>query len=150
MRYYLSSNISPNFNKIKNLLVNKKTEKVFLSFDGLYKINDKDKLLKYKLKTSHIKRTEPILLDKFPDIILYESDVQWVISVDEIMQIPYEHSTIEIIKTIYKLHPKSITNFIVERSNLVNNVYFSSKETIDNFSFKEDIEHFLKLLNCNF
>ncbi|GAG25733.1 unnamed protein product, partial [marine sediment metagenome] len=73
MRYYLSSNISPNFNKIKNLLVNKKTEKVFLSFDGLYKINDKDKLLKYKLRTSHIKRIEPILLDKFPDIILYES-----------------------------------------------------------------------------
>ena len=150
MRYYLSSDISPNFNKIKDLLVNKKTEKLFLSFDGLYKINSKDKLLKYKLRTSHIKRTEPILLDKFPDIILYESDVQWVISVDEIMQIPYEHSTIEIIKTIYKLHPKSITNFIVERSNLVNNVYFSSKETIDNFSFKEDIEHFLKLLNCNF
>ena len=150
MRYYLSSDISPNFNKIKDLLVNKKTEKLFLSFDGLYKINSKDKLLKYKLRTSHIKRTEPILLDKFPDIILYESDVQWVISVDEIMQIPYEHSTIEIIKTIYKLHPKSITNFIVERSNLVNNIYFSSKETIDNFSFKEDIEHFLKLLNCNF
>ena len=146
MRYYLSSDISPNFNKIKDLLVNKKTEKLFLSFDGLYKINSKDKLLKYKLRTSHIKRTEPILLDKFPDIILYESDVQWVVAVDEITQIPYEHSTIEIIKTIYKLHPKSITNFIVERNNLVNNIYFSSKETIDNFSFKEDIEHFLTLL----
>jgi len=146
MRYYLSSNISPNFNKIKDLLVNKKTEKLFLSFDGLHKINNKDKLLKYKLKTSHIKRTEPILLDKFPDIILYESDVQWVSSVDEIMQIPYEHSNIEIIKTIYKLHPKSITNFIVERRNLVNNIYFSSKETIDNFSLKEDIDHFLTLL----
>ena len=146
MRYYLSSNILPNFNKIKDLLVNKKTEKLFLSFDGLHKINNKDKLLKYKLKTSHIKRTEPILLDKFPEIILYQSDVQWVSSVDEIMQIPFEHSTIEIIKTIYKLHPKSITSFIVERRNLVNNIYFSSKETIDNFSLKEDIDHFLTLL----
>jgi hypothetical protein len=74
------------------------------------------------------------------------SKIKWV-KFDTLYNIPIKHQVLDIKIYSYKLHPKSITTFIVEEYNGdVNDYYFESIEAFDNHSLLEDINSFLSLL----
>ena len=141
MRYYTDKDIPNNWSQmlIKQLTETQK-EQWILTHEGLYKyINDV--LHKFKLWLSE---------DESPNIetksIIKPSNINWV-KFDTLYNIPIKHKVLDIKIYSYKLHPKSITTFIVEEYNGdVNDYYFESIESFDNHSLLEDINSFLSLL----
>ena len=141
MRYYTDKDIPNNWSQmlIKQLTETRK-EQWILTHEGLYKyINNV--LHKFKLWLSE---------DEPPNIetksIIKPSTINWV-KFDTLYNIPIKHKVLDIKIYSYKLHPKSITTFIVEEYNGdVNDYYFESIEAFDNHSLLEDINSFLSLL----
>ena len=115
-------------------------EQWILTHEGLYKyINNV--LHKFKLWLSDIES---------PDIetksMIKPSTINWV-KFDTLYNIPIKHQVLDMKIYSYKLHPKSITTFVVEEYNgAVNDYYFESIEAFDNHSLLEDINSFLSLL----
>ena len=141
MRYYTDKDIPNNWSQmlIKQLKETQK-EQWILTHEGLYKyINNV--LHKFKLWLSDIES---------PDIetksMIKPSTINWV-KFDTLYNIPIKHQVLDMKIYSYKLHPKSITTFVVEEYNgAVNDYYFESIEAFDNHSLLEDINSFLSLL----
>ena len=140
MRYYTDKDIPNNWSQmlIKQLMETKK-EQWILTHEGLYKyINNV--LHKFKLWLSD--NEVPIETKS----IIKPSKIKWV-KFDTLYNIPIKHRVHDMKIYSYKLHPKSITTFIVEEYNgNVNDYYFESDEEFDNHSLLEDINSFLSLL----
>ena len=141
MRYYTDKDIPNNWSQmlIKQLMETKK-EQWILTHEGLYKyINNV--LHKFKLWLSD--NEVPIIETKS---IIKPSKIKWV-KFDTLYNIPIKHQVHDMKIYSYKLHPKSITTFIVEEyDGNVNDYYFESDEAFDNHSLLEDINSFLSLL----
>ena len=141
MRYYTDKDIPNNWSQmlIKQLTETQK-EQWILTQEGLYKyINNV--LHKFKLWLSDTE--SPNIETKS---IIKPSNIKWV-KFDTLYNIPIKHKVLDIKIYSYKLHPKSITTFIVEEYNGdVNDYYFESIEAFDNHSLLEDINSFLSLL----
>ena len=141
MRYYTDKDIPNNWSQmlIKQLTETQK-EQWILTHEGLYKyINNV--LHKFKLWLSDTE--SPNIETKS---IIKPSTINWV-KFDTLYNIPIKHKVLDIKIYSYKLHPKSITTFIVEEYNGdVNDYYFESIEAFDNHSLLEDINSFLSLL----
>ena len=141
MRYYTDKDIPNNWSQmlIKQLTETQK-EQWILTHEGLYKyINNV--LHKFKLWLSDTE--SPNIETKS---IIKPSNIHWV-KFDTLYNIPIKHKVLDIKIYSYKLHPKSITTFIVEEYNGdVNDYYFESIEAFDNHSLLEDINSFLSLL----
>jgi len=141
MRYYTDKEIPNNWTQllIKQLTGTQK-EQWILTQEGLYKyINDV--LHKFKLWLSDTE--SPNIETKS---IIKPSNINWV-KFDTLYNIPIKHQVLDIKVYNYKLHPKSITTFVVEEYNGdVNDYYFESIEAFDNHSLLEDINSFLSLL----
>jgi len=140
MRYYTDKDIPNNWSQmlIKQLTKTQK-EQWILTHEGLYKyINNV--LHKFKLWLSD--NESPIETKS----IIKPSKIKWV-KFDTLYNIPIKHQVHDMKIYSYKLHPKSITTFIVEEYNgNVNDYYFESDEEFDNHSLLEDINSFLSLL----
>ena len=140
MRYYTDKDIPNNWSQmlIKQLKETQK-EQWILTHEGLYKyINNV--LHKFKLWLSD--NESPIETKS----MIKPSKIKWV-KFDTLYNIPIKHQVLNIKIYSYKLHPKSITTFIIEEYNGdVNDYYFESIEAFDNHSLLEDINSFLSLL----
>ena len=140
MRYYTDKDIPNNWSQmlIKQLKETQK-EQWILTHEGLYKyINNV--LHKFKLRLSD--NESPIETKS----MIKPSKIKWV-KFDTLYNIPIKHQVLDMKIYSYKLHPKSITTFIVEEYNGdVNDYYFESIEAFDNHSLLEDINSFLSLL----
>ena len=140
MRYYTDKDIPNNWSQmlIKQLKETQK-EQWILTHEGLYKyINNV--LHKFKLRLSD--NESPIETKS----MIKPSKIKWV-KFDTIYNIPIKHQVLNMKIYSYKLHPKSITTFIIEEYNGdVNDYYFESIEAFDNHSLLEDINSFLSLL----
>ena len=141
MRYYTDKDIPNNWSQmlIKQLTETQK-EQWILTYEGLYKyINNV--LHKFKLRLSD--NESPIIETKS---MIKPSKIKWV-KFDTLYNIPIKHQVLNMKIYSYKLHPKSITTFIIEEYNGdVNDYYFESIEAFDNHSLLEDINSFLSLL----
>ena len=140
MRYYTDKDIPNNWSQmlIKQLTETQK-EQWILTHEGLYKyINNV--LHKFKLRLSD--NESPIETKS----MIKPSKIKWV-KFDTLYNIPIKHQVHDMKIYSYKLHPKSITTFIVEEyDGNVNDYYFESDEAFDNHSLLEDINSFLSLL----
>ena len=140
MRYYTDKDIPNNWSQmlIKQLKETQK-EQWILTHEGLYKyINNV--LHKFKLRLSD--NESPIETKS----MIKPSKIKWV-KFDTLYNIPIKHQVLNMKIYSYKLHPKSITTFIIEEYNGdVNDYYFESIEAFDNHSLLEDINSFLSLL----
>ena len=140
MRYYTDKEIHNNWSQmlIKQLKETQK-EQWILTHEGLYKyINNV--LHKFKLRLSD--NESPIETKS----MIKPSKIKWV-KFDTLYNIPIKHQVLNMKIYSYKLHPKSITTFIIEEYNGdVNDYYFESIEAFDNHSLLEDINSFLSLL----
>ncbi len=140
MRYYTDKDIPNNWSQmlIKQLTETQK-EQWILTYEGLYKyINNV--LHKFKLRLSD--NESPIETKS----MIKPSKIKWV-KFDTLYNIPIKHQVLNMKIYSYKLHPKSITTFIIEEYNGdVNDYYFESIEAFDNHSLLEDINSFLSLL----
>jgi hypothetical protein len=141
MRYYTDKEIPNNWSQmLTKQLTEIQKEQWILTHEGLYKyINNV--LHKFKLWLSDIES---------PDIetksMIKPSTINWV-KFDTLYNIPIKHQVLDMKIYSYKLHPKSITTFVVEEYNgAVNDYYFESIEAFDNHSLLEDINSFLSLL----
>lgn len=141
MRYYTDKEIPTNWSQmlIKQLTETQK-EQWILTHEGLYKyINNV--LHKFKLWLAD---NEPPNIET--KSMIKPSTINWV-KFDTLYNIPIKHQVLDIKVYNYKLHPKSITTFVVEEYNGdVNDYYFESIEAFDNHSLLEDINSFLSLL----
>ena len=140
MRYYTDKDIPNNWSQmlIKQLKETQK-EQWILTNEGLDKyINNV--LHKFKLRLSD--NESPIETKS----MIKPSKIKWV-KFDTLYNIPIKHQVLNMKIYSYKLHPKSITTFIIEEYNGdVNDYYFESIEAFDNHSLLEDINSFLSLL----
>lgn len=139
MRYYTYNEIPSKWLQIiTNYLMETKKEQWILTQEGLYKyINNR--LHKFKVCLTD----EEIVNDTDS---IYQSNMKWT-NFDTVYNIPIKHKVINVKTSIFKLHPKSITTFIIEEhDDKVNDYYFESEEAIDNFSLLEDIDSFLSML----
>jgi hypothetical protein len=138
MRYYIDKDINNWSQMLTKQLMGIQQEQWILTHEGLYKyINNV--LLKFKLLLSE--NESPI-----DTKMIKPSKIKWV-KFDTPYNIPIKHQVLNIKIYSYKLHPKSITTFIVEEYNGdVNDYYFESIEAFDNHSLLEDINSFLSLL----
>ena len=139
MRYYINID---NLSQTKHFLYEKKKKEVdenwILTNEGLYKYV-KNNLFKYKLDLT-IEDTP----EKYGDIMV--RNMHWK-KYSEEWNIPLSHDIVKIKKVEYKLHEKSLTSFIIEYlENKIHDYYFESRENIDNYSLKEDINSFLSML----
>ena len=141
MRYYTDKEIPNNWSQmLTKQLTEIQKEQWILTHEGLYKyINDV--LHKFKLWLSDIE--SPNIETKS---MIKPSTINWV-KFDTLYNIPIKHQVLDMKIYSYKLHPKSITTFVVEEYNgAVNDYYFESIEAFDNHSLLEDINSFLSLL----
>jgi len=141
MRYYTDKEINNNWSQmLTKQLIGTKKEQWILTHEGLYKyINDV--LYKFKLWLTD---NESLIIET--NSMIKPSKIKWV-KFDTLYNIPIKHQILDIKIYSYKLHPKSITTFIVEEYNGdVNDYYFESIEAFDNHSLIEDINSFLSLL----
>jgi len=141
MRYYTDKEIHNNWSQmlIKQLIETQK-EQWILTHEGLYKYID-NVLHKFKLWL-----TDNESLNIETKSMIKPSKIKWV-KFDTPYNIPIKHQVLNIKIYSYKLHPKSITTFIVEEyDGDVNDYYFESIEAFDNHSLLEDINSFLSLL----
>ena len=140
MRYYTDKDIPNNWSQmlIKQLKETQK-EQWILTHEGLYKyINNVLHKFKFRLSDNE----SPIETKS----MIKPSKIKWV-KFDTLYNIPIKHQVHDMKIYSYKLHPKSITTFIVEEYNGdVNDYYFESIEAFDNHSLLEDINSFLSLL----
>ena len=140
MRYYTDKDIHNNWSQMLiKQLIEKRKEQWILTHEGLYKyINNV--LHKFKLRLSD--NESPIETKS----MIKPSKIKWV-KFDTLYNIPIKHQVLDMKIYSYKLHPKSITTFIVEEyDGNVNDYYFESDEAFDNHSLLEDINSFLSLL----
>jgi len=140
MRYYTQTKLPSNTLYLcKKYLNESNSEKWILTCEGLFKYVNNN-LHKFKLWLSD----DDLSTNKSP---IKPSNLRWI-KIDTVYKIPTQHAIIDITKQIYKLHPKSNTSFIIELKNdTIQDYYFESKETLENYSLKEDINSFLSLLN---
>ena len=140
MRYYTQSKLPNNTLYLcKKYLNESNAEKWILTCEGLFKYVNNN-LHKFKLWLSD----DDLSTNKSP---IKPSNLRWI-QIDTVYKIPTQHAIINITKQIYKLHPKSNTSFIIElKDDKIQDYYFESKETLENYSLKEDINSFLSLLN---
>ena len=141
MRYYTDKEIHNNWSQMLiKQLIEKRKEQWILTHEGLYKyINNV--LHKFKLWL-----TDNESLNIETKSMIKPSKIKWV-KFDTLYNIPIKHQVHDMKIYSYKLHPKSITTFIVEEYNGdVNDYYFESIEAFDNHSLLEDINSFLSLL----
>ena len=145
MRYYTDKEIHNNWSQmlIKQLIETQK-EQWILTHEGLYKyINNILHKFKLRLSDNESDNESSIIETKS---IIKPSKIKWV-KFDTLYNIPIKHQVHDMKIYSYKLHPKSITTFIVEEYNGdVNDYYFESIEAFDNHSLLEDINSFLSLL----
>ena len=141
MRYYTDNKIHNNWSQmLTKQLIGTKKEQWILTHEGLYKYNN-NVLHKFKLWLSD--NESPIIETKS---MIKPSKIKWV-EFDTLYNIPIKHQVLDMKIYTYKLHPKSVTSFIVEEYNgTVNDYYFESIEAFDNHSLLEDINSFLSLL----
>ena len=142
MKYYTCNGLPTNWShKLNNKLIESKNEQWILTQDGLYKYVN-DILQKFKLWLPSEESPQPDTQS-----IIKPSNLHWV-KFNTPYNIPLRHTILDIKISNYKLHPKSVTTFIVEELNdIVHDYYFESTEAIDNHSLLEDINSFLSLLN---
>ncbi len=140
MRYYTQTKLPSNTLYLcKKYLNESNSEKWILTCEGLFKYVNNN-LHKFKLWLSD----DDLSTNKSP---IKPSNLRWI-QIDTVYKIPTQHAIIDITKQIYKLHPKSNTSFIIElKDDKIHDYYFESKETLENYSLKEDINSFLSLLN---
>jgi hypothetical protein len=141
MRYYTDKEIHNNWSQMLiKQLIEKRKEQWILTHEGLYKyINNV--LHKFKLWL-----TDNESLNIETKSMIKPSKIKWV-KFDTPYNIPIKHEVLNMKIYSYKLHPKSITTFVVEEYNgVVNDYYFESIESIDNHSLLEDINSLLSLL----
>ena len=140
MRYYTETKLPSNTLYLcKKYLNESNSEKWILTCEGLFKYVNNN-LHKFKLWLSD----DDLSTNKSP---IKPSNLRWI-QIDTVYKIPTQHEIIDITKQIYKLHPKSNTSFIIElKDDKIHDYYFESKETLENYSLKEDINSFLSLLN---
>jgi|UniRef100_A0A6C0C4R6 hypothetical protein len=139
MRYYTDKGLPTNWSYVLNeKIINTINDKWILTQEGLYKCV-KNQLHKFKLRLSE---NNPHHLSA-----IKSSNMEWV-KYDYAYNVPIQHKIINIKTFIYKLHPKSLTTFIVEELNdNIHDYYFESSEEIDNHSLNEDINSFLSYLS---
>ena len=140
MRYYTQTKLPSNTLYLcKKYLNESNSEKWILTCEGLFKYVNNN-LHKFKLWLSD----DDLSTNKSP---IKPSNLRWI-QIDTVYKIPTQHAIIDITKQIYKLHPKSNTSFIIElKDDKIHDYYFEGKETLENYSLKEDINSFLSLLN---
>ena len=140
MRYYTQTKLPNNTLYLSKKYLNESnSEKWILTCEGLFKYVNNN-LHKFKLWLSD----DDLSTNKSP---IKPSNLRWI-QIDTVYKIPTQHAIIDITKQIYKLHPKSNTSFIIElKDDKIQDYYFESKETLENYSLKEDINSFLSLLN---
>ena len=140
MRYYTQTKLPSNTLYLcKKYLNESNSEKWILTCEGLFKYVNNN-LHKFKLWLSD----DDLSTNKSS---IKPSNLRWI-KIDTVYNIPTQHAIIDITKQIYKLHPKSNTSFIIElKDDKIQDYYFESKETLENYSLKEDINSFLSLLN---
>ena len=140
MRYYTQTKLPNNTLYLcKKYLNESNSEKWILTCEGLFKYVNNN-LHKFKLWLSD----DDLSTNTSP---IKPSNLRWI-QIDTVYKIPTQHAIIDITKQIYKLHPKSNTSFIIElKDDKIQDYYFESKETLENYSLKEDINSFLSLLN---
>jgi hypothetical protein len=120
-------------------------EKLILSIDGCYKIENEN-LIKYKLvEKNHNYVTNFIKNYSLIGINYYEKKI------GEIFSIPSENISINIEKNKFNIGKSE--NYIVfeKRNNKIIDIYFLSKKKLDenNIFFNNDVSSFINLLMCN-
>jgi len=120
-------------------------EKLILSIDGCYKIENEN-LIKYKLvEKNHNYVTNFIKNYSLIGVNYYEKKI------GEIFSIPNENECINIEKIKFNIGKSE--NYIVfeKRNNKIIDIYFLSKKKIDenNIFFNNDVSSFINLLMCN-
>jgi hypothetical protein len=128
-------------NKLKDVeFVKKKKDTLFLSYDGLYKIIDNN-YYKFKL----IDNDAYIYNNFLDDYTLYHSNSFWKKSM--ITSIPFDIETIDINYIEIKLNEYSKNTMVIEILNgKIIDLYFLSNMSKDDYSFKEDISLFIKMI----
>lgn len=111
------------------------------STEGIYRMNkNKMQLLYFKDdKTSEIK-------DYLSGYTVFVDNSSTVFD-KETFQIPYDHIYLQTEELHYSLNKNALTKLIVERNSYKNkDIYFQTKENINNYHVKEDISTFLSLI----
>ena len=127
--------------KLKEYLTKTICNDDLYSTEGIYRMNkNKMQPLYFKDdKTSEIKG----YLSKYTVLV----DNSSVALEKETFQIPYDHIYLQIEELHYSLNKNAAIELIVERNNYKNkDVYFKTREDIDNYHIKEDISTFLSLI----
>ena len=153
MKYYIpeinlrdvrnKNNIIQKFENIYNKEI--VVEKLILSIDGFYKIENKN-LIKYKL----IEKNYNYLTNFIENYSLIGIDF-YEKKIGEIFSIPNENNTINIEKIKFNIG-KSENYIVFEKTNKkITDIYFLSKKKIDehNIFFNNDVSSFINLLMSN-
>jgi len=145
MRFYPCKLDIDNFSyKLSKCIQKIHKDSLLLTNHGFYKYVG-DELYKYKIYTD---KKEDIVRKKYiQNIDFIINNNQWIKKEKE-HRLPTEGETVYLERHIFLLSPKSKTKFVIEK--LEGNgldYYFTSKETADHHSLKEDIASFLSLLN---
>ena len=126
--------------KIDNLPCNISKFRDIYTTDGMFRIfNNKLNKLTVVDKTIKTKKLNELTL------ILDES---YYDSKEKSRWLPLNHHVLDVIKKSYKLYPEgNISLNIIYENNIINDIYFETKENILDNNHENDILTFLSLLN---
>tara|TARA_B100001057_G_scaffold492945_1_gene586380 strand:- start:3947 stop:4384 length:438 start_codon:yes stop_codon:yes gene_type:complete len=142
MRYYIDGLLNININELVEYLKDQYDEKIILANDGYYKYINNE-LYKYKISNSNSNNNIIIQLNK--NIKVIGTNTQWK-KYDKVYKIPFSHKCIN--KKIYKFKiTKNITLIVEKIENKIQNLYFMSSLSHDNYFFKEEVISFLSSVN---
>ena len=142
MRYYIDGLFNINMNELVDYLKDQYEEKIILASDGYYKYI-KNELYKYKISNFDIDDNIIIQLNK--NIKIIGSNYYWN-KCDKVYKIPFLHKCIN--KKIYKFKISDNITLIIEKiENKINDLYFTTSISHDDYFFKEEIISFLSSLN---
>lgn len=142
MKYYIDGLLNININELVDYLKEQYEEKIILANDGYYKYI-KNELYKYKITNFNINDNIIVQLNKKIKII--GTNYYWK-KCDKVYKIPFSHKCIN--KKIYKFTITNNITLIIEKiENKINDLYFISNISHDDYFFKQQVISFLSILN---
>ena len=142
MKYYIDGLLNININELVDYLKEQYEEKIILANDGYYKYI-KNELYKYKIANFNINDNIIVQLNKKIKII--GTNYYWK-KCDKVYKIPFSHKCIN--KKIYKFKITNNITLIIEKiENKINDLYFISNISHDDYFFKQQVISFLSILN---
>lgn len=144
MRYYPDKSVSIRLfkSKLSSYMCTVKKESMMLTLHGIYKYNKED-LAVYKLC---LKGEDQKIKNYIETHDFFISADKWK-KTSNSHQLPFIHKIISVKSYIFSPRPRANLKLIVEETDgKISDYYFITKEDSDNFSIKEDIGSFLRLL----